>query len=188
MTRAKQPSSAAKQSSAKQPKAKPPAAKPPKAPSSATLTHVDDRGAARMVEVGAKPETAREAIASGEIRMAVSTADKLREGALGKGDALAVARIAAISATKQAHLLIPLCHPVRVTGVDVELDVLDDRVVITVAVRAFDRTGIEMEALTAVAAAALTIYDMGKAIDRGMVIGPIQLEAKRGGRSGLWTR
>ena len=160
----------------------------PRKPKAAALTHVDARGQARMVEVGAKPETAREAIASGVIRMASTTADLLRAGALGKGDALAVARIAAISATKQAHLLIPLCHPVRVTGVDVELDVLEDRVTILVAVRAFDRTGIEMEALTAVAAAALTIYDMGKAIDRGMVIGPIQLEAKRGGRSGVWTR
>lgn len=160
---------------------------PPQA-DDARLTHVDARGQARMVDVGAKPETAREAIASGEVRMAARTAALLRAGELGKGDALAVARIAAISATKQAHLLIPLCHPVRITGVDVELEVEDERVLITVTVRAFDRTGIEMEALAAVAAAALTIYDMGKAVDRGMVIGPIQLEAKRGGRSGLWTR
>lgn len=173
---------------AKPPRAKPPRAKPPRAATAAGLTHVDDRGQARMVEVGTKPETAREAIASGVVQMAAATAAKLRAGELAKGDALAVARIAAISATKQAHLLIPLCHPVRITGVDVELEVEADQVVITVAVRAFDRTGIEMEALAAVAAAALTIYDMGKAIDRGMVIGPIQLEAKRGGRSGLWTR
>lgn len=157
-------------------------------PAAGELTHVDARGQARMVEVGAKPETAREAIASGEIHMAPATAARLRAGELAKGDALAVARLAAINATKQTATLIPLCHPVRITGVDVELDVRDDRVAILVTVRAYDRTGIEMEALTAVAAAALAIYDMGKAIDRGMVIGPIQLEAKRGGRSGLWTR
>jgi len=152
------------------------------------LTHVDAHGAAHMVEVGAKPETARAATASGEVRMARATAKLLRAGELAKGDALAVARIAAISATKQAHLLIPLCHPLRVTGVDVALTVRADRVAIQVTVRAFDRTGVEMEAMTAVAAAALTIYDMAKAVDRGMVIGPIQLEAKAGGRSGTWTR
>jgi cyclic pyranopterin phosphate synthase len=157
-------------------------------PPSTTLTHVDATGAAHMVEVGAKAETAREAIASGEVHMTAEAARLLAAGELAKGDALAVARIAAISATKQAHLLIPLCHPVRVTGVDVELVVHETKVAITVAVRAFDRTGVEMEAMTAVAAAALTIYDMAKAVDRGMVIGPIMLEAKRGGRSGVWTR
>ncbi len=157
-------------------------------PPSTTLTHVDATGAAHMVEVGAKAETAREAIASGEVHMTAEAARLLAAGELAKGDALAVARIAAISATKQAHLLIPLCHPVRVTGVDVELAVHETKVTITVAVRAFDRTGVEMEAMTAVAAAALTIYDMAKAVDRGMVIGPIMLEAKRGGRSGVWTR
>lgn len=154
----------------------------------ARLTHVDERGAARMVEVGAKPETARAATASGEVRMAPATARLLAAGELAKGDALAVARIAAIAAAKQAHLLIPLCHPLRLTGVDVELTVRRDRVAITATVRAFDRTGVEMEALAAVSAAALTIYDMAKAVDRAMVVGPIQLEAKRGGRSGEWTR
>ncbi|MBK9032071.1 MAG: cyclic pyranopterin monophosphate synthase MoaC [Myxococcales bacterium] len=141
-----------------------------------------------MVEVGAKPETAREAIASGEVHMTAEAAGLLAAGALAKGDALAVARIAAINATKQTHLLVPLCHPVRVTGVDVQLDVGETKVAITVAVRAFDRTGVEMEAMTAVAAAALAIYDMAKAVDRGMVIGPIMLEAKRGGRTGVWAR
>ena len=156
-------------------------------PPATRLTHVDATGAAHMVEVGAKAETAREAVASGEVQMTEEAARLLAAGELAKGDALAVARIAAISATKQAHLLIPLCHPVRVTGVDVDLAVEATRVTITVAVRAFDRTGVEMEAMTAVAAA-LAIYDMAKAVDRGMVIGPIMLEAKRGGRSGEWTR
>ena len=157
-------------------------------PPATRLTHVDATGAAHMVEVGAKAETAREAVASGEVQMTEEAARLLAAGELAKGDALAVARIAAISATKQAHLLIPLCHPVRVTGVDVDLAVEATQVKITVAVRAFDRTGVEMEAMTAVAAAALAIYDMAKAVDRGMVIGPIMLEAKRGGRSGEWTR
>lgn len=158
------------------------------APPPARLTHVDERGAARMVEVGAKPETERVAVASGEVQMTEEAARLLAAGELAKGDALAVARLAAISATKQTAHLIPLCHPVRVTGVDVELTVEATRVRIQVTVRAFDRTGVEMEAMTAVAAAALAIYDMAKAVDRGMVIGPIMLEAKRGGRSGEWTR
>jgi cyclic pyranopterin phosphate synthase len=159
-----------------------------KKPPRPRLTHVDERGAARMVEVGAKPETAREAVASGVVTMLPATARLLAAGELAKGDALAVARLAAIGATKQAHLLVPLCHPVRVTGVDVELVVERAAVRIAVTVRAIDRTGVEMEAMTAVAAAALAIYDMAKAVDRGMVIGPIQLEAKRGGRSSAWTR
>jgi cyclic pyranopterin phosphate synthase len=154
----------------------------------AKLTHFDDRGQARMVEVGAKPETAREAVASGEVRMARATARRISRRTIEKGDVLAVARLAGIQAVKRAADLIPLCHPLRVTGVDLELTCAADRVRITATVRAFDRTGVEMEALTAVSVAALTVYDMCKAIDRGMVLGEIRLDEKRGGKSGTWVR
>jgi cyclic pyranopterin phosphate synthase len=152
------------------------------------LTHFDDAGAARMVEVGAKPETAREAVASGVIVMAPATARAIAAGRIGKGDVLGTARLAGIQAAKRTAELIPLCHPLRVTGLDVELRVGKDRVAITAKVRAFDRTGVEMEALTAVSVAALTVYDMCKAIDRGMVIAEVGLDEKRGGKSGAWTR
>ena len=141
-----------------------------------------------MVEVGAKPETAREAVASGAVHMAPATARAIAAGAIGKGDVLGIARIAGVQAAKRTAELIPLCHPLRLTGVDLELVARRDRVAITARVRAFDRTGVEMEALTAVAVAALTVYDMCKAIDRGMELGPIRLEEKRGGKSGTWTR
>ncbi|HEY1558153.1 MAG TPA: cyclic pyranopterin monophosphate synthase MoaC [Kofleriaceae bacterium] len=152
------------------------------------LTHFDARGRARMVEVGAKPETAREATASGVVRVAAATAAAIRKGALGKGDVLGVARLAGIQAAKRTAEWIPLCHPLRLTGIDLELAVAKDMVRITATVRAFDRSGVEMEALAAVSAAALTVYDMCKAIDRGMVIEEIRLEAKRGGKSGTWRR
>ncbi|HTL38044.1 MAG TPA: cyclic pyranopterin monophosphate synthase MoaC [Kofleriaceae bacterium] len=152
------------------------------------LTHFDDKGAAHMVEVGAKPETARVAIASGTIEMAPETAKQVAAGTIGKGDVLGVARLAGIQAAKRAADLIPLCHPLRITGVDVDLAVEGPAVRITATVRAFDRSGVEMEALTAVSAAALTVYDMCKAIDRGMVISDIRLDEKRGGKSGTWTR
>lgn len=141
-----------------------------------------------MVEVGGKVETAREATASGEVRMSRATAKRIADRAIEKGDVLAVARLAGIQATKRAHELIPLCHPLRVTGVDLDLTMGADRVKITATVRAYDRTGIEMEALTAVAVAALTVYDMCKAIDRGMVLGEIRLDEKRGGKTGHWVR
>lgn len=152
------------------------------------LTHFDDAGAARMVDVGAKPETARTAIASGSIAMAPATAAAVRAGRIGKGDVLGVARLAGIQAAKRTADWIPLCHPLRLTGVDVELAVSRRGVSITATVRAFDRSGVEMEALAAVSAAALTVYDMCKAIDRGMVISEIRLEEKRGGKSGTWQR
>jgi cyclic pyranopterin phosphate synthase len=152
------------------------------------LTHFDDAGAARMVEVGAKPETARLAIASGRVAMAAQTAAAVRAGTIGKGDVLGVARLAAIQAAKRTSDWIPLCHPLRLTGVDVEIEVEDRAVAIAVTVRAFDRSGVEMEALAAVAAAALTIYDMCKAIDRGMTLEGIALDEKRGGKSGTWVR
>jgi cyclic pyranopterin phosphate synthase len=152
------------------------------------LTHFDAAGAAHMVDVGAKPETERVAIASGTVTMAADTAKAIAAGRIGKGDVLGIARVAGIQATKRTADLIPLCHPLRITGVDVELAVAATRVSITATVRAFDRSGVEMEALAAVSAAALTIYDMCKAIDRGMVIGDIRLDEKRGGKSGVFTR
>ena len=152
------------------------------------LTHFDAAGAARMVEVGAKPETAREATASGAVRVAPATAKAIRAGKLGKGDVLGVARLAGIQAAKRAPEFIPLCHPLRLTGIDVGLRVTGNVVQITATVRAFDRSGVEMEALAAVAAAALTVYDMCKAIDRGMIVEEIRLDRKAGGKSGTWVR
>jgi cyclic pyranopterin phosphate synthase len=156
------------------------------------LTHFDADGHAHMVDVGDKPETAREAVASGVVEMEPATLARIREGSIEKGDVLGIARIAAIAGLKRTSELIPLCHPVRVTSVEVVLEPRDDggrpRVAISATVRAHDRTGVEMEALTAVSVAALTIYDMCKAIDRGMRVCDVQLEAKSGGKSGTWTR
>ena len=152
------------------------------------LTHFDDAGAAHMVDVGAKPETARLAIASGRIEMAAATVAAVRAGTIGKGDVIGIARIAGIQGAKRAADLIPLCHPLRLTGVDVDFVIDDAGVAITATVRAFDRSGVEMEALAAVTAAALTIYDMCKAIDRGMTLAAIRLDEKRGGKSGTWSR
>ncbi|CAN5588419.1 cyclic pyranopterin monophosphate synthase MoaC [soil metagenome] len=156
--------------------------------SAATLTHFNAAGDAHMVEVGAKPETARSAIATGAISMEPETAKQIAAGTIGKGDVLGIARIAGIQAAKRTAELIPLCHPLRLTGVEVALEVGARAVTIVATVKCFDRSGVEMEALTAVSAAALTIYDMCKAIDRGMQIGGIRLQEKRGGKSGLWTR
>ncbi|MBV8756415.1 MAG: cyclic pyranopterin monophosphate synthase MoaC [Deltaproteobacteria bacterium] len=141
-----------------------------------------------MVGVGEKPETARVAIASGRVVMQAETAAAVSAGRIGKGDVLGIARIAGIQAAKRASDLIPLCHPLRLTGVEVELRVEGNAVEITATVEAFDRTGVEMEALTAVSAAALTVYDMCKAIDRGMEIAAVRLDEKRGGKSGTWKR
>ena len=141
-----------------------------------------------MVDVSVKPETERVAVASGMIRMEIATATAVRSGTIGKGDVLGVARIAAIQAAKRTSDIIPLCHPLRLTGVDIDLRVANDAVYIMATVRAFDRSGVEMEALAAVSAAALTIYDMCKAIDRGMVIAEIRLDEKSGGKSGTWKR
>jgi cyclic pyranopterin phosphate synthase len=152
------------------------------------LTHFDRSGAARMVDVGVKAETERLAIASGVIAMEPATAKAIAAGTLGKGDVLAIARIAGITAAKRTSEWIPLCHPLRLTGLELELEVGARQVSIRATVRAFDRSGVEMEALTAVSAAALTIYDMCKAIDRGMILGEIRLEEKRGGKSGVWRR
>jgi cyclic pyranopterin phosphate synthase len=152
------------------------------------LTHFDAAGAAHMVDVGAKAETERVGVASGTITMLPATAKAVAAGTIGKGDVLGVARLAGIQAAKRTADWIPLCHPLRLTGVDVDLKVKGTGVVITATVRAFDRSGVEMEALVAVSAAALTIYDMCKAIDRGMAISEIRLDEKRGGKSGTWKR
>ena len=156
--------------------------------SSFGLSHFDDAGAARMVDVGVKPETERVAIASGVVTMEPATAEAVRSGTIGKGDVLGVARIAAIQAAKRTSDIIPLCHPLRITAVDVDLRVANNAVYIMATVRAFDRSGVEMEALAAVSAAGLTVYDMCKAIDRGMVISEVRLDEKRGGKSGTWKR
>jgi len=152
------------------------------------LTHFTAAGAAHMVDVGVKPETERTAIASGSISMAPATAKAIAAGSVGKGDVLGIARVAGIQAAKRTADWIPLCHPLRLTGVEIDLALAGAIVKITATVRAFDRSGVEMEALAAVAAAALTIYDMCKAMDRGMVISNVRLDEKRGGKSGTWRR
>jgi len=152
------------------------------------LTHVDERGAARMVDVSAKDVTSREATAECFVRMAATTVAAIRENSLKKGDALQVARIAAIMATKRTPELIPLTHPLPITGVDVDLDVQDDGVRIEVTARVSGRTGVEIEALTAAAVAGVTLIDMVKSMERGVVIERVQLLYKAGGRSGEWKR
>lgn len=149
-----------------------------------TLTHIDETGAARMVDVGGKAETAREAVATGRIAMSAEAAAAIREGLVKKGDVLATARIAGIMAAKRTSDLIPLCHPLALTSVAVDLVPDESGVTATATVALTGRTGVEMEALTAVSVALLTIYDMAKAIDRTMQIGAIRLIGKRGGKSG----
>ena len=154
------------------------------------FTHTDDTGRARMVDVSAKSESARSAIAVGSIRMSAATLAAIRANQLSKGDVLSVARIAGIMAAKKTSDLIPLCHPIVLTDTGVEFS-LDDAlpgVHVTAHAATFGKTGVEMEALTAAAAALLTIYDMAKAIDRGMVISGIALREKSGGQSGDWRR
>ena len=158
-------------------------------PMPADLTHFDDSGAARMVDVGDKPLTERIARASGCVQMLPATLERIKQRGLAKGDVLEVARLAAIMAAKRTSDLIPLCHPLPLDAVSVEFSFPDDRSVAVVAeVRVRARTGVEMEALVAVSAATLTIYDMCKAIDRGMVIEHIQLDEKSGGKSGHFQR
>jgi cyclic pyranopterin phosphate synthase len=154
------------------------------------LTHLDESGAARMVDVSAKPVTARTAVATGRVRVTAEVVRLLRgdAGALPKGDALAVARIAGIMAAKRTADLIPLCHPLGLSRVEVDLRVDDEGVGITATVGTAERTGVEMEALTAVSVAALTVIDMVKAVDRGAVIERVRVEAKDGGRRGAWRR
>ncbi len=154
------------------------------------LTHFDERGQARMVDVGAKPETHRIAIARGRVYLRPETLQLIREGRAAKGDVLGVARVAGIMAAKRTGELIPLCHPLPLTRVEIDLEPneLDSCIDIEARVETIGRTGVEMEALTAVAVAALTVYDMVKAVDRGMTISDIGLVYKAGGRSGEWRR
>ena len=150
------------------------------------LTHLDDAGAAHMVDVSEKAVTKREATAAGHIAMSAAALAAIRNGALAKGDALAVARVAGIMAAKRTSDLVPLCHPLPISSVSVDFVFGDGGVDATVTVTTTSQTGVEMEALTAVSVALLTLYDMGKAIDRGMTIGSVRLLAKSGGRSGDW--
>ena len=152
------------------------------------LTHVDDDGAARMVDVAAKDVTVRTATASGRVLVTDDVVDALRDDTIPKGDVLAVARIAGIQGAKRTSDLVPLCHPLALHGVTVDVSVTDDAVAITATVRTADRTGVEMEALTAVSAAALTVVDMVKALDRSAVITDVRVDEKTGGRSGTWQR
>src|SRR5690242_19863637 len=150
------------------------------------LTHVDESGAARMVDVSGKEVTARVAVASGRVLVSPTVVALLRGEGVPKGDALGVARVAGIMAAKRTPDLVPLCHPLAISGVTVDLEVLDDAVAITATVRTADRTGVEMEALTAVSVAALTVVDMVKAVDKGAVITDVRIESKTGGKSGTW--
>lgn len=151
-----------------------------------TLTHLDETGAARMVDVGGKAETQRVATATGRITMSGEAATAIRDGLVKKGDVLAVARVAGIMAAKKTSDLIPLCHPLALSKVSVDLVPDDSGVTATATVGLTGRTGVEMEALTAVSVALLTVYDMAKALDRTMEIGAVRLIEKRGGKSGDW--
>ena len=152
------------------------------------LTHVDESGAARMVDVSGKQVTARTAVASGRVLVSARVVELLRGEGVPKGDALAVARVAGIMAAKQTPSLVPLCHPLAISAVTVDLTVADDGVDIAATVSTADRTGVEMEALTAVSVAALTVVDMVKAVDKGAVITDVRVESKTGGKSGDWVR
>lgn len=154
------------------------------------LTHFDAEGKAHVVAIDGKPESARRAVARGRIRMAPETLERIRQGAAAKGDVLGVARVAAIMATKSTSSVIPLCHPIRLTAVEVEFTLEPGLpgVTIVATVNANDRTGPEMEAMHAASVGLLTIYDMCKAMDRGMTLEAVQLVEKSGGKSGDWKR
>ena len=152
----------------------------------AKLSHIDESGRARMVDVTAKDDTVREAVAKGSVRMKPETLALIQSGGVPKGDVLAVAQVAGVMAAKRTHELIPMCHPLLLSAIDVRLepDEKESAVQITATVRTTGKTGVEMEALTAVAVAALTIYDMCKAVDRGMRVEGVRLVRKSGGKSG----
>ena len=152
------------------------------------LTHLDESGAARMVDVSGKEPTARSATATGTVLVSPEVVRLLRGEGVPKGDALAVARVAGIMAAKRTPDLVPLCHPLAISSVTVDLVVEDHGVAITATVRTTDRTGVEMEALTAVSVAGLTVVDMVKAVDKGAVITEVRVEEKTGGKSGTWRR
>ena len=152
------------------------------------LTHLDESGSARMVDVGSKPDTERTAVARAEVHLSDATLGLVREGKSAKGDVLAVARIAGIMAAKKTPELIPLCHAIMLTSVKVDFGFEDWGIEITATARTTGPTGVEMEALTAVSVAALTIYDMVKAVERGAVITNVAVLRKEGGKTGLWER
>jgi len=152
------------------------------------LTHLDDEGRVHMVDVSAKPVTDREAVAEAIVTLTPGTADAVFGGGLPKGDAPAVARLAAIMGAKRTPDLVPLCHPIDITGIDVAVERIEDGARIEVTVRTTGRTGVEMEAMTGAALGAVALYDMVKGVDRGAEIGPVRLLAKSGGRSGEWRR
>jgi cyclic pyranopterin phosphate synthase len=153
-----------------------------------SLTHQGEDGSPRMVDVSGKDVTTRTATASGTVLLGPETVELLRHGQPPKGDVLTVARLAAVTGAKQTASLIPLCHPLPLHAVDVDLRLVDEGVRIEVTTRTAERTGVEMEALTAVAVAGLTVIDMVKAVERGAVLTDVRIEAKSGGRSGTWTR
>ena len=150
------------------------------------LTHLDEEGSARMVDVSTKAVTVREGVAAGHIAMSEDAATAIAQGLVKKGDVLAVARVAGIMAAKRTSDLIPLCHPLALTSVAIDFDLEPAGVTVTATARTAGQTGVEMEALTATSVALLTIYDMAKALDKGMVIGNVRLLAKSGGKSGDW--
>ncbi|WP_433504504.1 cyclic pyranopterin monophosphate synthase MoaC [Pseudonocardia halophobica] len=152
------------------------------------LTHVDAAGAARMVDVSEKQPSARTAVATGVLRTTAEVVDLLRRDGLPKGDALATARIAGIMGAKRTPDLVPLCHPIALSGVTLDLETGEAEVRIRATVRTTDRTGVEMEALTAVAVAGLTLHDMVKAVDPAAVLDAVRVESKEGGKTGSWTR
>ena len=152
------------------------------------LSHLDEKGRLKMVDIGGKEPTARRARVRGEIRMDRATARLIAEHKVAKGNVLEAARLAGIMAAKRTGELIPLCHPLNLTAVSVDLHVGEDRVEVEAEAKIDDRTGVEMEALVAASTALLTIYDMCKGVDRGMVISELRLMEKRGGRSGTWVR
>lgn len=152
------------------------------------FTHLDERGAARMVDVSGKDVTVRTATATGRVTVSPEVVALLRGGGVPKGDALAVARIAAIQAAKRTPDLVPLCHPIAIHGVDVDLRVEDGHVAVSATVRTADRTGVEMEALTCVAVAGLALIDMVKAVDPAATIEAVRVEEKTGGKTGVWRR
>ncbi len=153
------------------------------------LTHLDSGGEARMVDVGGKDITRREAVVKGRVIMKPSTLEQIRSAGMKKGDVLAVARVAGIMAAKKTPDLIPLCHPIMIDDIIIDFDLSGkDSIVITTTVKSNGKTGVEMEAMVATSIAALTIYDMGKSVDRGITIGEIFLESKKGGKSGIYQR
>jgi len=155
----------------------------------AKLTHLNEKGEAKMVDVGSKPDAQREAVATGRVIMKKSTLEQIKASGLKKGDALAVARVAGIMAAKKTPDLIPLCHPILTNEIVIDFDLsARDSIGITATVKCLGKTGAEMEAMVAASVAALTIYDMGKSVDRGMTITEIRLESKRGGKSGVYRR